>query len=381
MANPEHVKILEQGVEVWNKWREDNPKVKIDLRSTNLREQDLIRVNFAEADLRESILTDSNLNFSNLYRADLSDADIIGTSFQKVNLREATLDRADLFETNLSKSHLNGSSLCWVNLRDSDLREAIFIEANLHGANFYHADLTKTNLSYSNLNGANFTGTALQGTIFEGSHIFETIFADTDLSETKGLTKLEDHGPSIIDHRTLIKSKNLPKKFMRDCGLPEQFIEHLPGLLHSLEPIQFHSVFISYSSKNEEFAKRLHADLRAKNVNCWYAPEDMKIGDKIRTRIDEMIHVHDKLLLVLSKDSVESSWVEKEVETAMENETTRKETVLFPIRLDDTVMDIKTGWPGDIQRSRHIGDFKKWKDHDAYQKSFERLLRDLKQES
>jgi len=189
---------------------------------------------------------------------------------------------------------------------------------------------------------------------------------------------LHSNGPSTIDHQTLMKSKNLPEKFLRDCGLPEQFIEHLPGLLNSLEPIQFHSVFISYSSKDEEFANRLHADLQAQGIRCWFAPEDMKIGDKIRTRIDEMIHVHDKLLLVLSKDSVESSWVEKEVETAMENETMRKETVFFPIRLDDTVMDIKTGWPADIKRSRHIGDFKEWKDHDAYQKSYSRLLRDLK---
>jgi hypothetical protein len=188
---------------------------------------------------------------------------------------------------------------------------------------------------------------------------------------------LEVFGPSIVDHQTLMQSKNLPENFLRDCGLPEQFIEHLPGLLNSLEPIQFYSCFISYSSKDEEFAQRLHTDLQAKGIRCWYAPEDMKIGDKIRPRIDEVIHLHEKLLLVLSEDSVKSSWVEKEVETAFEKESARNETVLFPIRLDDTVMDIKTGWPADIRRARNIGDFKDWKNHDAYQKSFARLLRDL----
>jgi hypothetical protein len=39
-----------------------------------------------------------------------------------------------------------------------------------------------------------------------------------------------------------------------------------------------------------------------------------------------------------------------------------------------------TGWAADIKRSRHIGDFRRWKDHDAYSKSFDRLLRDLKVE-
>jgi len=38
---------------------------------------------------------------------------------------------------------------------------------------------------------------------------------------------------------------------------------------------------------------------------------------------------------------------------------------------------IKPGPPA-LRRARHIGDFRAWKDHDAYQKSFERLLRDLK---
>jgi hypothetical protein len=52
--------------------------------------------------------------------------------------------------------------------------------------------------------------------------------------------------------------------------------------------------------------------------------------------------------------------------------------VLFPIRLDDAAMESKRGWAADIKRSRHIGDFSHWKDHDAYQKALERLLRDLR---
>jgi hypothetical protein len=47
-------------------------------------------------------------------------------------------------------------------------------------------------------------------------------------------------------------------------------------------------------------------------------------------------------------------------------------------RLYDAVMDIKTGWPAHIKNTRNIGDFTRWKAPDAYQKSFARLLRDLK---
>lgn len=36
MANEEQLKVLKQGVEVWNKWREENPKTAIDLSKTHL---------------------------------------------------------------------------------------------------------------------------------------------------------------------------------------------------------------------------------------------------------------------------------------------------------------------------------------------------------
>jgi hypothetical protein len=104
----------------------------------------------------------------------------------------------------------------------------------------------------------------------------------------------------------------------------------------------------------------------------------MKIGDKIRLRIDESIRIYDKLLLVLSQHSVASPWVEHEVEHALDLENERETPVLFPIRLDEAVMESKVGWAGNIRRTRHIGDFSRWKDHDSYQQAFDRLLRDLK---
>jgi hypothetical protein len=98
-----------------------------------------------------------------------------------------------------------------------------------------------------------------------------------------------------------MQSGRLPEVFLRGCGLPDNWIEYLPSLLN--EPVKFYSCFISYSSKDEEFAKRLHADLQNSGVRCWFAPEDMKIGDKIRPVIDESIRVYDKLLLILIRQA------------------------------------------------------------------------------
>jgi hypothetical protein len=56
-------------------------------------------------------------------------------------------------------------------------------------------------------------------------------------------------------------------------------LDYLPSLLN--QPIEFFSCFISYSSKDQKFADRLHADLQNKGVRCWFAPHDLPIGAKI----------------------------------------------------------------------------------------------------
>jgi hypothetical protein len=85
------------------------------------------------------------------------------------------------------------------------------------------------------------------------------------------------------------------------------------------------------------------------------------------------------LLVVLSETSVASTWVESEVEAALERERTADgKTVLFPIRIDEAVMKTSEAWAADIRRKRHMGDFSCWHDHTSYQKAFQRLLRDLR---
>jgi hypothetical protein len=60
-----------------------------------------------------------------------------------------------------------------------------------------------------------------------------------------------------------------------------------------------------------------------------------------------------------------------EVETAFNRERQEKRTVLFPIRLDDSVMKIDTGWPSLIKNMRNIGDFCKRGNPESYSKAFD----------
>ena len=189
--------------------------------------------------------------------------------------------------------------------------------------------------------------------------------------------KIRPDGPPAIGIDTIYKSKGkIPEVFLRGCGVPDEFIAYIGSMVG--RAIEFYSCFISYSSKDQEFAERLHADLQAKGVRCWFAPEDLKIGDRFQERIEESIRVHDKLLLVLSENSVVSPWVEREVQAAFEREHRSGKPVLFPIRVDEAVMEATQAWAADIRRTRHIGEFGNWREHESYKNGLERLLWDLK---
>src|SRR5436309_1348668 len=130
------------------------------------------------------------------------------------------------------------------------------------------------------------------------------------------------------------------------------------------QPIQPYSCIICYETSDQVFADRLQAELHDNPARSWFAPDDMPTGGTIWDEIDSAIRLRDKVLLILSEHSIKSDWVEDEITKAFEEERKRGQTVLFPIRLDDAVMETNEAWAAKL-RTRHIGDFRRWKEHDA----------------
>jgi len=338
MANREHVAELNKGVDSWNRWRTAQADDFV---------PDLHGANFNGADLRHA----------NLREAVLSKADLSGADFRSADLINGDLSAAVLSMSNLSTAKLNA--------------------AKLNGAELTGVNLTSTDLRFADLTGANLINAKVDGANFQSAFFRQTIIGDTDLRGALGLESCNHIGPSTLGIDTLFKSGGaIPEVFLSGCGVPERLINYARSLMG--QAIEFYSCFISHSSKDQVFAERLNADLRAKDLRCWFAPEDLKIGDRFQELIEESIRIQDKLMIVLSEASVKSPWVEREVLAAREREDREKRTVLFPIRIDDAVMNTPQPWAADIRRARHIGDFSKWQNHDCYKKAFDRLLRDLK---
>lgn len=358
MASREHLAVLQKGVEAWNTWRLEHPGIGPNLRDADLVNRGLTGANFAGANLNDAKLFGADLSKANLNGAKLMRAHLASASLRYAILTHANLIGANLFEARLFDADLTGADLGSANLRRADLTQVDLINSNLKGTNLIEADLSNSHLQNANV---------------ESSVLGHTTLGNLDLRDVIGLEAVSHTGPSIIGIDTIYLSRGkIPEQFLRGAGIPDNFIVFIKSLVASGSPFEF------YSCRDEGFASSLYADLQIRGVRCWYAPEDLKIGDKFRTGIDESIRIHDKLLLVLSRDSIRSQWVEKEVVTAFERERRENRIVLFPIRLDNEVLETNEAWAADIRRTRHIGDFTLWKDHDSYQKAFRRLLRDLK---
>jgi hypothetical protein len=326
MANPEHLAILKQGVERWNKWREKHP---------------LIRPAFSHVTLR---------------KADLSCVDFTG----------ADLGGADLSGADLTQARLN---------------EAYLFGANLKRANLASANLTKANVIVADLSGANLKDANLEWATAGG-----TILTSVDLSATTGLETMSHAQASSVSIDTIYLSHGrIPETFLRGCGVPENFITYMHSLTRGA--FEYYSCFISYSTKDQAFADRLYADLQAKGVRCWFAPHDIMGGRKVHEQIDEAIRVHDKLLLILSEYSMASDWVGTEIANAGEREAREKKQMLFPITIAP-FEDVKKWKKFDADRGTdsareireyYIPDFSGWeRDAAGYQREFEKLVTALK---
>jgi uncharacterized protein YjbI with pentapeptide repeats len=313
-----------------------------------------------------------DLSFSGLAGQDFWEACLTGADLSFSLLRYSSLHNADLSEANLEQADLMETELCGAHLRGARLVGAMIVWSDLAGADLRSASMNLAHIVDSNVAGTDLTGVSL----------YETLFAGVDLSSVIGLETCKFHGHCTVDHRTVEKSKHLPRSFLRGCGLPDVLIESF----RSLSTAQSQSCFISHSTKDCNFADQLHADLQNEGVRCWFAPHDIKAGRKLHEQIDEAVRLYDRVLLILSEHSMNSEWVKTEIAHARQKELNESRQVLFPISLVPfprirgwKCFDVDTGKDSAREvREYFIPDFSNWRDHDSYQAAFQRLVRDLK---
>src|SRR6266403_110802 len=298
-SSQEQYEILLAGADAWNKWREGNRDVAISLAGVPLSGMNLDGVNLTEADLRE---------------ADFGGASLVNSHFDSANLSGSNLNGADLSLSNLRAANLTGAYVMGTQFIHTRLDDAIFVDAMMDGTVFADVDLNKV----SGLEHVNHYGPCLVG--------LETIY------KSQTIVIYMHYGPCLVGLETIYKSQGkIPDRFLRGCGIPESFITQMHSLVGAEDGIQFYSCFISYSSKDEEFARRLHGRMRDACLRVWFALEDIQGGKKLHEQIETAIRVYDKLLIVLSEASLQSEWVMTELRNARKTERQTGKRKLFPV--------------------------------------------------
>jgi predicted peroxiredoxin len=96
--------------------------------------------------------------------------------------------------------------------------------------------------------------------------------------------------------------------------------------------------FISHSTKDKPFVRKLAADLVSNGVRVWLDEQQILVGDSIPEKIAQGLAESDFFLIVSSKNSAESQWVKKELNNALVQEIERRKVTVLPIKLDEAKM-------------------------------------------
>jgi hypothetical protein len=103
------------------------------------------------------------------------------------------------------------------------------------------------------------------------------------------------------------------------------------------------SVFISYNHRDRQFVRRLAEDLRRAGIRAWVDEYEILPGDSITEKTTQGINTSDYMLVVVSKNSVNSSWVSKEVSAAFMRDPESSSRRVIPLKIDDTALPPKLG--------------------------------------
>jgi len=148
---------------------------------------------------------------------------------------------------------------------------------------------------------------------------------------------------------------------------------HLPPyLLNSVvralsTEIRRPSVFLSYSSKDKQFVRSLADRLKQQKIRVWLDELEIRVGQPLIEKLREAIDSADFTIVVLSRHSVKSAWVEKEVGIAMMQEMKTGRIKVLPILKE------KVALPGFLEGKRYL-DFTT---RGSRARSFQKLVKDV----
>ena len=95
------------------------------------------------------------------------------------------------------------------------------------------------------------------------------------------------------------------------------------------------SVFISHSSRNKDQAREIAQDLKTRGFDVWLDEWMIKVGDSIAQEIQHGLDRTDFIVVLLTGESIDSGWVEKEWQAKIGDEANKRKILVLTLLLED----------------------------------------------
>jgi hypothetical protein len=129
------------------------------------------------------------------------------------------------------------------------------------------------------------------------------------------------------------------------------------------------TIFISHSSRDNQFARRLTTDLDYYGIKVWLDEADLVLGDPLTKKISDAIEKCDYFAIVLSSHSISSDWVRQEFGIARTKEQQENRNLVIPILLENIII------PDDLQEDLKDRVYADFTNQEAYAWTFQKLLK------
>ena len=96
------------------------------------------------------------------------------------------------------------------------------------------------------------------------------------------------------------------------------------------------STYISYSSLDKIIVKKLVDELISNGIDVWFDDYEVLPGDTYKDKTLDGIKKSDYILVILSRHSVQSEWVKKEIADAFSKNREVSSKRIIPVKIDDT---------------------------------------------
>lgn len=251
---------------------------KIPLKGAELSNLRFKKANFAGLDLEGAnlsgtVITGSNLDGCSLYKADLSDGQIIDTTMQHSTLDAANLNRTILFKTNFAHSSMIGSSWVGSQIRDCDFTEcrAPIGSISFEGAFIYRSDFTKSVFNNPYFSSASILKSSFHGADLNHGQYQHTKFNRVDFEGTRlqfSSGQFTEFTNSPLD-KTVINQCHLTHfkindsqygKFSKLEAIAEHMAESQPMHVACTTPMQTHAMYQAIRNRDQQQINQLRKE-------------------------------------------------------------------------------------------------------------------------